>query len=176
MSYYNPVHHYGVERLARDARSAGVDGFIVPDLPSGEAGGLVSAAQSEALHVTPMVAPTTGDERLDAVGRMAGGFVYCVSLLGTTGGRATVSDRLPEFMARVRAHVSLPLAIGFGIARPEHVSAVRPHGDAVAVGSAIVDLLNRTAAEEQASALRAYVASLRTACDEPVRDATVTPA
>lgn len=168
MTYYNPVHHYGIERFAADALAAGADGAIIPDLPSREAEPLVAAADAHGLYVIPMVAPTTTPDRLREVGRTARGFVYCVSLLGTTGARAQVSDRLPRFMAEVRAHVAQPLLIGFGIARPEHVAAVRPYAEAVVVGSSIVDLLGATSADRWESALQGYIAELRHACDAPI--------
>src|SRR5438093_2517250 len=111
-----------------------------------------------------MVGPATAEERLMAVGNTAHGPVYCVSLLGTTGARAQVADRVPDFMTRVRRYVSAPLLIGFGIARPEHIQRVRPYADAVAVGSAIADLLSATPPERQEEALGAYIRELRTAC------------
>jgi tryptophan synthase alpha chain len=165
MTYYNPVHHYGGEAFITDARAAGVDGAIIIDLPSGEARPLLGVAEEQEFHVIQVVTPTTTTERLDEVGRTARGFVYCVSLLGTTGGRAQVSDRLPDFMARVRTHVPQPLLIGFGIARPEHVRAVRPYGDAVVVGSAVADLIAAVPSDHLEEALRDYVASLCAACD-----------
>src|SRR5205823_2133912 len=99
------------------------------------------------------------------------GFVYCVSLLGTTGARTTLSDRVGPFMAEVRRHVSQPLLIGFGISRPEHVLAVRPHADAVVVGSAVADLLDGTPAGEREAAIRRYVKELRGACDAQLAEA-----
>ena len=167
MTYYNPVHHYGVGRFVADAVAAGLDGVIVPDLPSAEAAPLEAAAAPRDFYVIQMVAPTTTDERLAEVGNTAHGFVYCVSLLGTTGARDQVSERLPEFMARVRAQVKLPLLVGFGIALPEHVGAVRAHADAVVVASALADLLASTNPEQWRAAVHSYVASLRRAC-EPV--------
>jgi tryptophan synthase alpha chain len=167
MTCYNPVHCYGIERFVVDAVAAGADAAIVPDLPSGEAGALEAAAAAHGFYIIPMVAPTTMPQRLDEVGRTARGFVYCVSLLGTTGARAEVSDRLPRFMAEVRAHVTQPLLIGFGIARPEHIVAMRPHADAVVVGSAIADLLAATPSDRWEPALRAYIVELRAACGPP---------
>lgn len=169
MTYYNPVHRYGVERFVEDCLAAGADGTIVPDLPSVEAGPLALAAEARGLYLIQMVAPTTTPERLVEVGRTARGFVYCVSLLGTTGARARVSDQLPAFMTRVRAHVSQPLLVGFGIARPEHVVAVRPYADAVVVASAIADLLTATPAQDWEPAVCAYLAELRAACEAPIR-------
>jgi tryptophan synthase alpha chain len=165
MTYYNPVHHYGIERFVRDATAVGVDGIIVPDLPSTEAEPLSQAADPAGLYVVQMVAPTTTEEHLKEVGRTARGYVYCVSLIGTTGVRNDLSDRLPTFMATVRAHVSTPLLVGFGIARPEHIAAVRPFADAVVVGSSIADLLGRTSREEWESVLGTYIAELSDACN-----------
>ena len=163
MTYYNLIHHYGHSRFVRDALQAGLDGVIIPDLPSGEAAPLLEVAQPGGIYLIQMVAPTTTADRLAEVGRTARGFVYCVSLLGTTGARAAISDRLPSFMANVHAHVRLPLMVGFGISRPEHVAAVRQYADAVAVGGAIADLLRTTPRASCESALAAYVSELRAA-------------
>jgi tryptophan synthase alpha chain len=171
MTYYNPIHHYGLERFIASASDAGVDGVIVPDLPSAEAAPLETAAAQRALYIIQLVAPTTTAERLAEVGRTAKGFVYCVSLLGTTGARNQLSVRLPDFTARIRSHVSQPLMIGFGIARPEHVAAVRRYGQAVVVGSAIADLLAETPADDREAAFGTYIRSLREAT-EPERTPT----
>ena len=168
MTYFNPVHRYGLDQFVADVVDAGGDGVIVPDLPFKEAGPLQVAAERAGLHVIQLVAPTSTDERLSEVGRTASGFVYCVSLVGTTGARDRVSDQLPSFMARVRAHVRQPLMIGFGIARPEHVVAVRPYADAVIVASALVDLLNTTPPERWVAALSGAVRDLRAACEAPL--------
>jgi len=163
MTYYNPIHHYGVDRFVADAESAGVDGVIVPDLPSAEAADLTQAADPRNLYVIPLIAPTTTDDHLAEVGRTAKGFVYCVSLLGTTGARTQLSARLPDFIARVRKHVSQPAVIGFGIARPEHVAAVRGQAEAVVIGSAIADLLAEADPTDRESALETYIRSMREA-------------
>ncbi len=167
MTYYNPVHRYRIERFVRDATDVGVDGVIVPDLPSTEAGPLSEAAESRGLYLVQMAAPTTTPERMAEIGRTARGFVYCVSLLGTTGVRTQLSDQLPQFMTTVRSHIQTPLLLGFGIARPEHIAAVRPHTDAVVIGSAIADLLARTQPNEWVGALSTYVAEMRAACEAP---------
>jgi tryptophan synthase alpha chain len=164
MTYYNPIHRYGVDRFAADASAAGLDGVIVPDLPSTQAASLTTAASHRDLYLIPMVAPTTTDAHLAEVGTTARGFVYCVSLLGTTGARQDVSDRLPQFIARVRTHVRQPLLVGFGIARPEHIAAVRPLADAVVVGSTLADLLASTTPDRWKAAVHDLVASLSAAC------------
>jgi tryptophan synthase alpha chain len=164
MGYYNPIHRYGLERFAPAAVEAGVDGVIIPDLPSPEAGPFAAIAESAGLHLIQMIAPTTTETRLAEVGRTARGFVYCVSLLGTTGARTALSDQLPDFLQNVRRAVPQPLLVGFGIARPEHILGLRPHADAVVVGGAIADLLARTPPTERVTALAAYVRELAAAC------------
>ena len=165
MTYFNPIYRYGIERLAADAEAAGIDGLIVPDLPFAEAQSLMEAATAHGMHVIQMLAPTSTDQRLDEVERTARGFVYCVSLLGTTGVRAQLSDRLPGFMRRVRSRVRQPLMVGFGIARPEHIEALKSLADACVIGGAIADLLDTMPPGEGQAALRAYVSELRAACD-----------
>lgn len=171
MTYFNPIYRYGVEEFARDAAQAGIDGVIVPDLPFAESHALLRATEAHGLHVIQMVAPTSTDARLTEVGRSARGFVYCVSLLGTTGARAQLSDRLPAFMERVRAHVTQPLLVGFGISRPEHVGALHAYAQGAIVGGAIADLLASTPPLNRERALRHYISELRAACEPPVGSA-----
>ncbi|MSQ23708.1 MAG: tryptophan synthase subunit alpha [Chloroflexi bacterium] len=165
MTYYNPIYHYGLARLVQDAAVAGIDGLIVPDLPTAEASPLLPAAKSQGIHLIQMVAPTSTPQHLEEVGRIAQGFVYCVSLVGTTGARAQLSDRLPAFMKAVRDQVSQPLLVGFGISRPEHVAALHTIADGCIVASAIADLIEATPAAQRIAALSTYIASLRAACE-----------
>jgi tryptophan synthase alpha chain len=109
------------------------------------------------------VAPTTSPERARLVAQKARGFVYCVSLAGVTGARRELAAALPAYLARVRAATALPLAVGFGVSRPEHVAALRGHADAAIVASAIIDLMDRTPAAEHPARLRAFAAALRSA-------------
>jgi tryptophan synthase alpha chain len=166
MGYFNPIHRYGPERFVRAAVAAGVDGVIVPDLPSIEASSFAALADAAGLHLIQMVAPTTTPDRLEEVGRTARGFVYCVSLLGTTGARTSVSDRVPAFLDEVRRHVPQPLLVGFGISRPEHIRALRRHANAVVVGAAIADLLGQAAPDQRVSAFGSYIGELSAACAE----------
>ena len=163
MSYYNPVLAMGLERFAGEAADAGLDGLIVPDLPPEESDALVRALEPAGVDPIFLVAPTSTDERLRAVAARARGFVYCVSLAGVTGARAALSDDLPEYLARVRRFTPLPLTVGFGPSRPEHVAALRGHADAAIVASAIVDLMERCPPDEHAGQLREYAAMLRQA-------------
>lgn len=167
MGYYNPILAYGLERFGQAAQKAGVDGLIVPDLPPEEAGDLVAATESRAIDVIRFLAPTTTEERMAKVCALATGFIYCVSLTGVTGARDSLPAELPGFLRRVRASTALPIAVGFGISRPEHVAAVRNLADAVIVGSALIDAIERAPPTGRAAAARDLVAQLRTAtaCD-----------
>lgn len=161
MGYYNPILAYGVEALARDAARAGVDGLIVVDLPPEEAQAVREACAARELDLIFLLAPTSSDERIALVAGQASGFVYCVSLAGVTGARSDLSAGLDDFLSRVRRHTSLPLAVGFGISRAEHVQAVAGLGaDAAVIGSAIIDLIDRTPPGERREKLRQYLAAL----------------
>lgn len=163
MSYFNPILARGLERFAVESREAGIDGVIVPDLPPEESDDLVRALESNGIDPIFLVAPTTPDDRLAAVGARARGFVYCVSLTGVTGARQALPVDLPSYLARVRRHVAMPLAVGFGISRPEHVSALRGVADAAIVASAIIDRMDGAAPDARAVALKEFARELREA-------------
>ena len=150
MGYYNPILAYGVEEFARAAADAGADGFIVVDLPPEEALPVQTACAVDELDLIYLLAPTSSEQRIAVVAAQASGFLYCVSVAGVTGARHDLSPELAEFLARVRRHTSLPLAVGFGISQAEHVQAVADLGaDAAVIGSAIIDLIDRTPAGER---------------------------
>ncbi|MDP8923419.1 MAG: tryptophan synthase subunit alpha [Chloroflexota bacterium] len=163
MSYVNPLLAYGLPRLCEDAAAAGVDAFIVPDLPFEEAPAFQAACERAGLHYIFLVAPTSGEERLEAVGRRAGGFVYCVALLGTTGARSNLSGELPALGAAARPRIAAPLVAGFGIATPAHVAALVGTVDGVIVGAALAELIERTEPERVEDAVRAFVREMKAA-------------
>ncbi|MDP2181649.1 MAG: tryptophan synthase subunit alpha [Actinomycetota bacterium] len=136
MTYYNPMLRLGLERTAQLARDAGVAGFIVPDMPPDVAGDWLSV--SGGLDTVFLVAPTSTYERLALVGQRSSGFVYCVSTTGVTGERSELPPELAGFVARVREHTQLPLAVGFGVGTPQQAAGVAALADGVVVGSAIV--------------------------------------
>lgn len=150
MGYFNPLLAYGPERLARAAAEAGADGFIVPDLPPEEAAEFEAAVAP--LPQIRMLAPTTPAARMGQVLQTARGFVYLVSLTGVTGARTDLPEGLPEFVAQVRAHTTLPLCVGFGISTPAQARAVGALADGVIVGSACVRTVGESAAPAQAAA------------------------
>ena len=143
MCYVNPLLAVGAERFARELADRGLSGLIVPDLPLDEAAGVRDACDAAGIALVPLVAPTTTPERLSAIGAGARGFVYTVSVTGTTGERSAL-DGLPGLLARVKAAASVPVAVGFGISTPDQAAAAAAAGaDGVIVGSRLV----RAAAE-----------------------------
>ncbi len=166
MTYYNPVFQYGLEDFARDAVLAGVDGLIVPDLPFEESKDLLGYTDHYGLALIPLVAPTTTETRLAAMAPVARGFVYCVSVTGVTGAREEISTDLAKFTQKVRRHVSLPCAIGFGIAGPVQAVRVAPYCDAMVVGSAIVDLVARAGNGDPAPAVASLVREIKCAIEK----------
>jgi len=120
MGYMNPIVRMGVEAFVARSADAGVDGFIVPDLPLEEAGELRAACERAGLALVQLVAPTTTPERLRAIGAAARGFLYTVSVVGTTGERAALQDSYADVVARAKACTEVPVVLGFGISTPEH--------------------------------------------------------
>jgi tryptophan synthase alpha chain len=159
MGYLNPMLQYGVERFCDEAETAGVDGLIVPDLPAEEAGELHAACQQHAIDLIQFLSPTSTPERVAHVAELSSGFIYCVSLTGVTGVRSELPRELPDFLARVRSQTQTPLAVGFGISRPEHAQQVAQIADGVVVGSALLNVV------EQAGDVAGFVRSLREAID-----------
>ena len=163
MCYANPILARGVRRVVDALAGAGISGLIVPDLPFEESAELRELSERRGIALISMVAPTTSDERLARIGPGACGFVYTVSVTGTTGERAAVDGSLAGIVARVKAHTAAPVAVGFGISEPAHAAAAVDAGaDGVIVGSRLV----RAAGEESqpvdavAGLVRAFSAAL----------------
>jgi tryptophan synthase alpha chain len=157
MTYYNPVLAYGQERFIRDAVAAGADGLIPADVPADEGEELAARCRAEGLDYIPLVAPTSSDARIAAAARLASGFLYCVSVAGVTGAREGLPDQLAAYLERARRQTKVPLAVGFGISRREHIEALRGRADAAIVASAIVDLIEASPRSEREEKVRAYV-------------------
>jgi len=147
MTYYNPVFVFGLKGFARAAVDAGVDGLIVPDLPYDESGPLRAEAEPAGLDLIQMVAPTSTAARLKAIARVSRGFIYVVSLTGTTGERRELPPDLAAQMRTLRLVTTKPLCVGFGVSTPEQVASVGKLADGVLVGSAIVSLVERHTGE-----------------------------
>jgi tryptophan synthase alpha chain len=152
MSYLNPLLQYGYARLAQDALRAGVCGFIVPDLPYDEGEELRAALAPAGLALVQMVTPVTTDERLAQVCAASQGFVYAVTMTGTTGRNVVVPDSVVDYLERVRRVAPVPVCAGFGIRSAEQVARLRGHVDGVVIGSALVEVLER--GEDPAAWLR----------------------
>jgi tryptophan synthase alpha chain len=154
MVYANVVLARGAERFADEAAESGAAGLIVPDLPFDEAAGVRTACDEAGLALVPLVAPTTSDERVVEIGREARGFVYTVSLSGTTGERDELPPELGPAVERVRAATDVPVAVGFGISTPEHARQVAAVADGVIVGSRVVRAAGEGGAEAVAGVVR----------------------
>jgi tryptophan synthase alpha chain len=167
LSYYNPLLQFGLEVFCASAAAAGLDGVVVPDLPPEEGGPLREAATPAGLDVIFLAAPTSTDERLAQVAQASQGFIYCVSLTGVTGVRASVSSEVGALVGRLRRHTALPVCVGFGVSTPDHARQVAAVADGVIVGSAIVALVERDGASA-APALSEFVKALRAGVDSAV--------
>jgi len=157
MGYYNPIYSRGVDRFLSDARSAGIDGLIVVDLPPEEDDELCRPAQAAGLNFIRLATPTTDDRRLPTVMRNTSGFVYYVSITGITGAAAAQAGDVGPEVARIKAATDLPVIVGFGIRTPEVAERIASVADGAVVGSAIVSRIG--AGEPPAEVLR-FVASL----------------
>lgn len=168
MTYFNPVFAAGAGSFLDAARRAGVDGMIVPDLPLEEAGGFGKAARKRGIDTILLAAPTTGEARIKKIVASTSGFLYLVSTLGVTGARSDLRSETVGLLRFARRFTAgrIPLAVGFGISKPEHVEAVIGAGaDAAIVGSAIVDLVGQSGKEGDGNLRRIedYVRSLKRA-------------
>jgi len=166
MVYCNTVHRRGVERFYREAMDAGADAVLIVDMPPEEGERALAAARENHLDQIFLVAPTTSEERLILIAGSGSGFLYLASLLGVTGARDRLSGEASRLISRVRPHTSLPLAVGFGISRPEHARALREAGaDGIIVGSAIVNLVETHAGDpdRMTREIRGFVAGMRDA-------------
>ncbi len=163
MGYLNPVEAMGYETFAAEAAGAGVDGVLIVDVPPEEAGVLNAALGAAGLNQIFLIAPNSSDERISGVCEFARGFVYYVSVKGVTGGKSIDVDEVGEHIAQFRKHLSLPIGVGFGIKSADAAAAVANVGDAVIVGSAIIEIVEAHADDPVAMnrAIADFVQSLR---------------
>lgn len=164
MSYANPILTYGLDRFVSDASGAGVSGLILPDVSFEESGPFRDAARA-GLSYIDLLAPTSSDERVDAIARRATGFVYLVSMTGVTGAEASFSDELTRFVARVREHTATPLYVGFGVSTPEQAAAVVESADGVIIGSRLIRLVDENGPGEAAARVSSFLADVRRSLD-----------
>ena len=173
MGYYNPIYIYGVDKFLADAKSAGVDGLIIVDLPPEEDTELCIPAMKAGLNFIRLATPTTDDKRLPAVLANTSGFVYYVSIAGITGGASADSKAVGEAVARIKRHTKLPVCVGFGIRTPDAARAIAENANGAVVGTALVDALRASLDSEGRATPKtvAAVADLASALAQGVKGA-----
>ncbi|RCW77549.1 tryptophan synthase subunit alpha [Saliterribacillus persicus] len=157
MTYINPIFNYGVERFAKDCAEAGVDGLIIPDVPLEEEELVSPYLKQYEIALIRLAALTSTKERLTEIAKRTEGFLYAVTVTGTTGARATFKDDLGAHLESLQKNCDVPVLAGFGVSTPEHVKSLTQHCDGVVVGSRIVDLLHKGETEE----IRTLIASAK---------------
>jgi tryptophan synthase alpha chain len=166
MGYYNPFLRYGLRDFVGDAADAAVDGLIVPDLPIEEAGPLNELCKGRNLHLIPLLAPTSTDERISQACKEARGFIYCVQFAGVTGARDNIRAGVAGLVGRIRRHTALPVLVGFGVSRREHLTEISRFADGAAFGSALLDAIDKAPKARAVETARTFLESLRVA-DSP---------
>jgi tryptophan synthase alpha chain len=159
-SYLNPILRYGLHRFADDAAAAGADGVLAIDLIVEEAGEYLAEMERVGLAPIFLAAPTSPDERLEAIAKHSKGFVYAISRVGITGTQQSLTEDAAALVARIRRWTTLPIAVGFGISNSEHVAQVAKFADAAVVGSAIVELIERSLPETAPLAVARFIKGL----------------
>jgi tryptophan synthase alpha chain len=165
MGYANPVERFGLERFVTEAKAAGVDGVLVVDYPPEECEAFATALKAKGLDPIFLLAPTSTDERVERLGRLASGYVYYVSLKGATGAGHLDTGAVADAMPRLRRHVKVPLGVGFGIRDGATAAAVARHADAVVIGSALVQLIELQSRDNVAIQAAAFIRDIRAALD-----------
>ena len=165
MGYANPIERYGVERFVADAKSAGVDGVLVVDYPPEECEAFAATLRDAGLDPIFLLAPTSTEQRIREVGRIASGYVYYVSLKGVTGAGHLDTAAVARMVPRIKQHVKLPVGVGFGIRDAQTARAVAAVSDAVVIGSALVQLLETRERSNVAAAAADFIGGIRAALD-----------
>jgi tryptophan synthase alpha chain len=168
-SYLNPILRYGLHRFADDAAAAGVDGVLATDLIVEEAAEYLAELARVTLAPVFLAAPTSPDERLQAIATHSKGFVYAISRTGITGKQQSLTDDASALVSRIRRWSKLPVAVGFGISNANHVAQVAEFADAAVVGSAIVELVERSTPDDAPSAVARFIKGLRLHDTAPAR-------
>lgn len=150
MTYFNIVYKYGVSEFCKRAHECGAYGLIVPDIPIDEENHehYLEFCEKNDLKPIQVISPLTSEKRLQEIAKVARGFVYCVSRYGTTGESMELNSKLSEYLDRVKKKIDLPIAVGFGISKPEHVVAVHKHAEIAVIGSKFINILNENSEEE----------------------------
>lgn len=160
MGYLNPFLNYGMEKFAEEASDAGMDGIIIPDLPPEEAPPYQAILASHGIHLIPLLAPTSTESRIEQACKQASGFIYCVSVTGVTGARSELSGGVEGLARRIREHSDLPILVGFGVSRREHVENIARFADGAIVASAMLDMVSKVPVEDAADTAARFVRGL----------------
>ncbi len=161
MGYYNPFLKYGISQFIRECSDIGVDGLIIPDLPTEESHTFAKEAKENEIHLIPLLAPTSTDERIESACRLAGGFIYCVSLTGVTGSRANLSSGVEALVGRIRQHTDLPIMVGFGVSSKQDVDNIGRFADGAVVGSALLDAISHSNEGQEFNVVAEFVYRLK---------------
>jgi len=165
MSYFNPVYKYGCEDFCANCADSGIDGLIIPDLPPEEGSELEAATRNNNLDLIYLLAPTSNKSRIKLVAKKSRGFIYLVSVTGTTGARESLPSGLDTFVSRVRQIAEQPLCIGFGISTPQQARQIASIADGIIVGSRIIQLMESP--DENFNPVQDFIIELRNALDNP---------
>jgi tryptophan synthase alpha chain len=165
MGYANPIERYGIERFVTDAQAAGVDGVLVVDYPPEECEAFATLLQRHGIDPIFLLAPTSTEQRMKEVGRIASGYVYYVSLKGVTGAGHLDTAAVAQMVPRIKAHVKVPVGVGFGIRDGDTAKAVAGVADAVVIGSRLVQILESQTRDNVAPAGARFMADIRAALD-----------
>jgi len=158
MGYINPIIRYGVDIFIRDCKNSGVDGLIIPDLPPEEAEEIIKMANTSGICIILLVAPNTADERIRVISKMAGTLIYCVAILGITGGEGAHQSELKKYLKRVNKYSECPFIVGFGIKERVDVIEINSLAHGAVVGSAIIEQLKNS--NEPVNTIRNYIQTL----------------
>ena len=167
--YLNPILRYGLTKFAGAASAAGADGVLVTDLIVEEAADYIAEMRRVNLATVFLAAPTSPDARLKAIAENSRGFIYAISRTGITGTQQSLSNDAASLVARIRQWTKLPIAVGFGISKPEHIAEITEFADAAVVGSAIVELIERSTPEAAPAAVARFIEGLRSPSAAPAR-------
>lgn len=165
MSYYNIVLNYGVEKFCKDAKAAGAAGVIIPDIPPEETkDGFYEACRKNDLDTILILAPVSTPDRIEIVNKNSRGFIYCTARMSTTGTKEDIPEETKAFLAALRKKVSLPLSIGFGISKPEHVSFIKEYADIIVIGSKVIDVMNESTPKNRQEEVKKFLKSILAVC------------
>ncbi len=162
MTYFNIIHHYGVQAFCKKAKTLGVQGLIVPDYPFDEdtGNGLLTAAKENDLALIQVMAPTTKPERMKAVAEHGSGFIYCMARVGITGNKTEIGEDTAAYLKQVREQTDLPLAVGFGLSEKAQLEAIKPYADIAVIGSALIRNYQGKSLPEAQDSIRTFLADL----------------